>query len=112
MHAGGSVIPPMGGPSPPAGAVPDPGPFIPDPLIEAPLLSDTELLDLFQRTLYDFHRASFPYRPAAVPGQLHAGLPPPPRPGGRVSLRQVATSGCSTGPPRQRHRPRYIGFGF
>ena len=67
---------------------------------------------------------SFPYRPAAVPvhtrwfptggGQVHAGLPPPPppRPDGRVSLRQVATSGCSTSPPRQRYRPRYIGCGF
>ena len=51
------MIPPAGGPAPPAGAVPAPDPFIPDPAIEAPLLSDTELLDLFQRPLYDIHRA-------------------------------------------------------
>ena len=58
MHAG-SVIPPVVvGPSPPSGAAPVvPDPLTPDPSIEAPLLSDTELLDLFQRPLYDIHRA-------------------------------------------------------
>ena len=58
MHAG-SVIPPVVvGPSPPSGAAPVvPDPLTPDPSIEAPLLTDTELLDLFQRPLYDIHRA-------------------------------------------------------
>ncbi len=51
------MIPPVEGPSPPAGAVPATDPFIPDPAIEAPLLSDIELLNLFQRPLYDIHRA-------------------------------------------------------
>ncbi len=81
----------MGGPSPPAGAVPAPDPFIPDPpAIEAPLLSDTELLNLFQRPLfYDIHRAwraplfrivrrlsqaILDGSPLAEAGQVHAGL--------------------------------------
>ncbi len=51
------MIPPVGDPSPPAGAVSAFDPFIPDPLIEVPLLSDTVLLDLFQRPLYDIHRS-------------------------------------------------------
>jgi hypothetical protein len=57
MHAGRSAVPPVVGPSPPAGVAPVPDPLTPDPSIEAPLLSDTELLDLFQRPLYDIHRA-------------------------------------------------------
>ncbi len=52
------MIPPVVDPSQPASAPPVvPDPLTPDPSIEAPLLSDTELLDLFQRPLYDIHRA-------------------------------------------------------
>ena len=44
----------MVGPSPSAGAAPVVSdPLTPDPSIEAPLFSATELLDLFQRLLYD-----------------------------------------------------------
>ena len=49
MHAG-SVIPPVVSPSPPAGAAPVvPDPLTADPSIKAPIISDAELLDLFQR---------------------------------------------------------------
>ena len=115
-----SVIPPVVGLSPPAGAAPVvPEPLTPDPSIEAPLLSDAELLDLFQRHLYDIHRARRAPLFCIVRRLSQAILDCTPRaedkcilaflllPG--LVLREVDISGRSIGPPHQRYRPGYNG---